>query len=228
MVEIDGRQVGHELVDVAERLGLVGGIESLRNSSTVSLPAAWCSRSSAAARSRSSSEARICGSAGIVTPLRRGPGTPAPETAWLGDRGEAATPAVLGGKHPGAVLGDRDGVLEVRGRRPVGADHGPAVIQQPGLARAEHQHRLDGQRHPGDEQRPAARPAVVRHGGVHVHLGADAVARRTPRRSRTARPPARCAPRRARCRSACGPAWPGRARARAPARTRRAGGGARR
>ena len=42
-------------------------------------------------------------------------------------------------------------------------------------ASAEHQHRLDCQRHPGRQHRAAARPAVVGHSRIHVHFAADAM-----------------------------------------------------
>src|SRR6185312_1165852 len=47
-----------------------------------------------------------------------------------------------------AGLGDQQGVLELRGPLAVGGDHGPVVVPDLVVQRAEVDHRLDGERHP--------------------------------------------------------------------------------
>ena len=98
------------------------------NSSGVSRPTAWCSRSSEAVRSRSSSDARMFGSLppsrSSRAPCRasRGAAARAGRPAWRRGRAaarrpsrrQAAGPAVRRGQHPGPVRRDRHRVLEVR------------------------------------------------------------------------------------------------------------------
>src|SRR6267143_582414 len=56
----------------------------------------------------------------------------------------------------GAVVGDGDGVLEVRGQAAVGGHRRPAVVEHPDLPRPQGDHGLDGQHHAGLEGLPAA------------------------------------------------------------------------
>ena len=65
----------------------------------------------------------------------------------------------------------------------------PAVVEFLRRARAERDHRLDGQRHAGREPRALAGPAVVEDVRRHVHLRCRCRARRSRRRCRSARTP---------------------------------------
>src|SRR3954447_20959161 len=89
---------------------------------------------------------------------------------------EPRAAAVEGGEHPGAAVGEREGVLEVGRQRPVVGLDGPVVVEHVGLRGPGHYHRLDGQRHPLDQPGTLPGPAVVRHGRGLVHRRADAVA----------------------------------------------------
>src|SRR3954465_13212721 len=84
--------------------------------------------------------------------------------------------AVEGGEHPGAAVGEREGVLEVGRQRTVVGLDGPVVVEHVGLRGPGHHHRLAGQRHSLDQPGPLPGPAVVRHGRGLVHRRADAVA----------------------------------------------------
>src|SRR6516225_100298 len=137
-------------------------------------------RNSAAVLSRSSSEARILGSLAMQYYLLSRPGA-VPDGCRVtdddlaGDDGTGRRPGGCG-QHPWPGRGNSDRVLEVGRPAAIIAHHGPAVVQQPGLRAAKYQQRLDGQRHALGEHRAPARPAVVGHRRVHVHLAADAMA----------------------------------------------------
>src|SRR5205814_4637914 len=76
-----------------------------------------------------------------------------------------------------AVLGDGDGVLGVR--RPGAVDRLQRPAVRRGLVAAAttgHQHRLDREDQAAPQPPPPARPALVGHVRVLVHLAADAVA----------------------------------------------------
>src|SRR4051794_29785105 len=81
-----------------------------------------------------------------------------------------------GGEDPGAVVGDGDGVLPVGGTGAVAGDDGPAVVELLGLVGAQGEHGLDGDGHAGLQAGALAGLAEVGQEGLHVHLGADAVA----------------------------------------------------
>lgn len=55
------------------------------------------------------------------------------------------------GQDAGAVVGDGDGVLPVRGTGSVGGDHRPLVLEDPGAGGAQGEHRLDRQDRTGDQ-----------------------------------------------------------------------------
>ena len=75
---------------------------------------------------------------------------------------------------PSAVIGD--GVLEVRGHRPVGGEDRPAVGVEADVVGAGGDHRLDREHHALLQLRAAAGRAVVRDLRVLVHAPPDAVA----------------------------------------------------
>src|SRR5262245_34893471 len=83
-------------------------------------------------------------------------------------------------QHVRPVLGDRDGVLEVRRPAPVLGDRRPVVGQDLHLPRAHRHHRLDGQHHAGLHDLAGARVAEVRHLRVFVKRPPDAVAHERP------------------------------------------------
>ena len=67
-------------------------------------------------------------------------------------------------------------MLPVHRPRAVGGHHGPLVVQLDRLVgAAAGEHRLDGEDGPDLEPQPGARLPDVRHEGIHVHRGADAV-----------------------------------------------------
>src|SRR5207245_10322137 len=66
------------------------------------------------------------------------------------------------GQHPGPVLEDRDGVLEMGRQRAVLGGDRPFVLVEVDLRPARRDHRLDRQGHAGLEERAAARTAEVR------------------------------------------------------------------
>src|ERR687893_2670739 len=92
------------------------------------------------------------------------------------------------GQYPGAVLGDGDGVLEVRREGPVGGVDGPPIplAHADGVV-AERDHGLYGEGHPGEQARPRARGAVVGDLGVLMHLAPDPVGDQIPYDPVTAR-----------------------------------------
>src|SRR5437588_4236230 len=99
---------------------------------------------------------------------------------WHADGGryqfaEALAAAVLRRGHQYPVGEERDAVLDVYRDRPVPGDDRPAVGQLHGVRRAEREHRLDGERHARYQARTLARPALVEHVRVLVHLGTDAL-----------------------------------------------------
>ena len=83
------------------------------------------------------------------------------------------------GQDLGTVLGDGDGVLEMGGQRPVAGDDGPVVRAGWRLVPPEREHRLDGQAQAGLQLAAGPAGPVVGDLRLLVHLGADAVARRT-------------------------------------------------
>src|SRR5918993_307588 len=84
-------------------------------------------------------------------------------------------------QHPGAVLGDGDGVLEVGREGAVGGVYGPPVpLAEADLVVAERDHGLYGEGHPRPQPRPRPRRAVVRDLGILVHLAPDPVRYEVP------------------------------------------------
>src|SRR6201996_7180160 len=73
-----------------------------------------------------------------------------------------------------AGLGDQQCVLELRSPLAVFGDDGPAVVPDLIVQRAEVDHRLDGERHPGLEDRGNRRLVVVPHDQAVVEGRADA------------------------------------------------------
>src|SRR6201996_9248409 len=73
-----------------------------------------------------------------------------------------------------ARLGHQQGVLELRGPLAVFGDDGPAVVPDLIVQRADVDHRLDGERHPGLEDRGNRRLVVVPHDQAVVEGRADA------------------------------------------------------
>src|SRR6266545_3680863 len=84
------------------------------------------------------------------------------------------------GQDLGAVLGDRDGVLEVGGEAAVGGDRRPVVLEHAHLPGSRSHHGLDGQDHPGLEHRAAAGLAEIRDLRLFMQLAANAVAHERP------------------------------------------------
>src|SRR5258708_2690873 len=74
-----------------------------------------------------------------------------------------------------AGVGDQQGVLELRGPLAVPGDHGPAVVPDLVVERAEVDHRLDGERHPGLHHRADGGLVVMQDDQTVVERGADAV-----------------------------------------------------
>ena len=83
--------------------------------------------------------------------------------------------AVEGGEHPGAVGGEGEGVLEVRGPGPVAGRDGPLVVGHVGLLGPQRHHRLDREGQAPLQLRAAARAAHVGDVRGLVHRGADPV-----------------------------------------------------
>src|SRR6266849_4928355 len=78
----------------------------------------------------------------------------------------ASSFGMLGGdsrENVGAVVGDGDRVLEVRGQASVGRDRRPAVLEHPNLPRPHGHHGLDGQHHAGLEGLSPPGLSEIRH-----------------------------------------------------------------
>ncbi|MPM79469.1 hypothetical protein SDC9_126503 [bioreactor metagenome] len=84
---------------------------------------------------------------------------------------------VCDGEHLGAVVGDDQGLLELRTDAAVLGEHGPVVVPLVPVVAAEGDHRLDRERHPRLDHRGGERRVVVRddqagmEGGVHAVAG---------------------------------------------------------
>ncbi len=93
-----------------------------------------------------------------------GPGTlGSAATEWHAELGEFRLAPVERSEHPGSLLRQREGVLEVCGHPAVLGDDGPVVRECPVGGIAQRHHRLDGQGQALDQLRALARPPVVRH-----------------------------------------------------------------
>ena len=79
-----------------------------------------------------------------------------------------------------AILGDQDGVLELRRAPPVLGHRRPAVRPDVIVDRAQGEHGLDGKRHPGFHDRVAVRVVVVRHDQARMERPADSVPGEVP------------------------------------------------
>src|SRR6478609_12083309 len=79
------------------------------------------------------------------------------------------------GQDLGPVVGDEQGVLELRAGLPVAGDDGPVVVPHVPLAGAEVQHRLDGERHAGLDGLVVVQVLEVGDDQPGVERGADAV-----------------------------------------------------
>ena len=79
-----------------------------------------------------------------------------------------------------AVLGDQDGVLELRRAPPVLGHRRPAVRPDVVVDRAQGEHGLDGERHPGFHDHVAVRVVVVRHDQPRMERPADPVPGKVP------------------------------------------------
>src|SRR5258705_1835077 len=90
--------------------------------------------------------------------------------------GPIALPSCDGRQNLGAVLGDRDRVLEMGGQGAVAGHDGPAVGLDRYLVTAEGQHRLDREADARNELEAPDSGPVVGELRLLVHLGADAVA----------------------------------------------------
>ena len=66
-------------------------------------------------------------------------------------------------------------MLELRGKATVCRDNCPPVIERPHFGRAEVDHRLYGQDHPGPKPQTGTASADVRDVRLHVHLPTDTV-----------------------------------------------------
>src|SRR6201990_1214837 len=75
-----------------------------------------------------------------------------------------------------ARLGDQQGVLELRGPLAVFGDDGPAIVPDLVVQCAEVDHRLDGERHPGRQDRAERRVVAVQHDPPTVEFAADVAA----------------------------------------------------
>src|SRR5216683_2566834 len=91
-------------------------------------------------------------------------------------------PSVHSRQHPRwtAVLENGDGMLEVRGERPILGHDGPFVVQGTDVRTADVHHGLDGERHAGHEPGTTLRLAVIRHLRVLVERRADPVSHQLP------------------------------------------------
>jgi hypothetical protein len=74
-----------------------------------------------------------------------------------------------------AVLGDQDGVLELRRAPPVLGHRRPPVRPDVVVDRAQGEHGLDGERHPGFHGHIAVRVVIVRHDQARMERPADPV-----------------------------------------------------
>jgi hypothetical protein len=79
-----------------------------------------------------------------------------------------------------AVLGDQDGVLELRGALPVLGHRRPAVRPDVVIDLAQGEHGLDGERHPRFHDHVAVRVVIVRHDQPGVERPADPVPGEVP------------------------------------------------
>ncbi len=79
-----------------------------------------------------------------------------------------------------AVLGDQDGVLELRRTPPVLGHRRPAVRPDVVVDRAQGEHGLDGERHPGFHDHVAVRVVIVRHDQARMERPADPVSGEVP------------------------------------------------
>src|SRR5215212_2497884 len=80
------------------------------------------------------------------------------------------------GESPGAVIGDGYGVLEVSCEGAVcGVDRPAVPLAQADVVAPQSDHRLYGERHPGEEAWSGAGAAVVGDLGILVHLAPDSV-----------------------------------------------------
>ena len=79
-----------------------------------------------------------------------------------------------------AVLGDQDGVLELRRAPPVLGHRRPAVRPDVVVDRAQGEHGLDGERHPGFHDHVAVRVVIVRHDQARMERPADPVPGEVP------------------------------------------------
>src|SRR5689334_17034218 len=80
------------------------------------------------------------------------------------------------GQDFGAVVGDHQGVLELRGPLAVLGHDGPVIVPDLVVQLAEVDHRLDGERHSGLDHGFDSRLIVVQHDQAVVERGRDAVA----------------------------------------------------
>src|SRR2546423_8543648 len=98
-------------------------------------------------------------------------------------------------QHLGTTVGDRDGVLEVRGAGAVDGHDRPAVVEYPRRGPSRRHHRLDGEDHAGPQAQSATGRAVGRDVRLFVHGGARAgapvLAPQGPARAPCRRPPPR-------------------------------------
>src|SRR5690349_18587462 len=78
-------------------------------------------------------------------------------------------------QHLGAIVGDEQGVLELRGPATVLGDDGPAVVPHVVVGGAEVEHRLDGEGHPDPDLVVEALVVVVGDDQAGVERRADAV-----------------------------------------------------